>query len=145
MYILELSRGLSSQFVSMERNTASSGKRHREAVPETMRKEKQGVIICLIQQSLSRMAIPTAFIRVSGKRRNAGSGPACVMISVAHCHRARNYCQHVNIPCHPRFYSIASHSLESCSLLLRCLETPWPKSFGKGSPALGFLLPFNPL
>lgn len=73
----------------------------------------------LILQSLSQMAIPTAFIKVSGKRRNAGSGPACVMISVVHCHGAGNYCQHVNIPCHPRFYSVSSHALESRSLLLR--------------------------
>lgn len=50
-------------------------------MPEITRKEKEGVIICLILQSLSWMAIPIAFIRVSGKRRNAGSGPACDDIS----------------------------------------------------------------
>lgn len=76
----------------------------------------------LILQSLSGVAIPTAFIRVSGKGRNAGSGPACVMISVVHCHRAGNYCQHVNIPCHPRFYSTPAHALESRSLLLHSAQ-----------------------
>lgn len=106
-------------------------------MPETMRREKQGVIICLIQQSLSWMAIPIAFIRVSGKRRDAGSGPACVMISVVHCHRARNYCQRVNIPCHPRFYSIASQSLESCSLLLRSAQNTVAKKLWQRVPSLG--------
>lgn len=81
--------------------------------------------MCPLLQSRSQIAIPTAFVMVSGRRRNAGSGPACAILSVVHCHGAGNYCQRINTPGHPRFYPTPSHRHRAAP---RCYT--WHKSPG---------------
>lgn len=92
--------------------------------------------MCPLLQSRSQIAIPTAFVRVSSRRRNTRSGPACVILSVVHCHGAGNYCQCVNTPGHPRFYPTPSHTHRAapCCYTWHKSHRAWHRAPRSGHP-----------
>lgn len=92
--------------------------------------------MCPLLQSRSQIAIPTTFVRVSSRRRNTRSGPACVILSVVHCHGAGNYCQCVNTPGHPRFYPTPSHTHRAAPCCYTWHKSPGHRAWHR-APALG--------